>query len=170
VKDFLAGIFILLDNQYGKGDVVEVAGKTGVVEDIGIRRTVLRDLDGIVHWVPNGQISVASNLTQEWSRVNLNVSVAYGEDIDRVFAIIDRVGHELAADPQFAALIISPPRALRVESMSDTGVAIKVMGDTQPVSQWEVTGELRRRLIRAFLQENVRVPFPPHVVVTGPTS
>jgi small conductance mechanosensitive channel len=108
---------------------------------------------------------VASNLTQEWSRVNLNVSVAYGEDIDRVFTIIDRVGHELAADSGFGSKIISPPHALRVDSMSDTGVAIKVLGETQPVSQWEVTGELRRRLIRAFVEENVRVPFPPHVVV-----
>ena len=96
--------------------------------------------------------------------MNLNVSVAYGEDVDRVFTIIDRVGRELAADPQCGPLIISPPRALRVESMSEMGVAIKVLGDTQPVRQWEVTGELRRRLIRAFLEENVRVPFPPHVV------
>jgi small conductance mechanosensitive channel len=167
VRDTINGLFILMDNQYSQGDVVTLAGISGRVEDVGLRRTVLRDLDGVVHYVPNGHIVVASNLTQEWSRVNLNVSVAYGEDIDRVFAIIDRVGRELAADPQFAALIISPPRALRVESMSDTGVAIKVLGDTQPVSQWEVTGELRRRLIRAFLQEKVRVPFPPHVVVGG---
>ena len=166
VRDTINGLFILMDNQYSQGDVVTVAGISGRVEDVGLRRTVLRDLDGVVHYVPNGHIAVASNLTQEWSRVNLNVSVAYGEDIDRVFAIIDRVGRDLAADPQFAPLIISPPRALRVESMSDTGVAIKVLGDTQPVRQWEVTGELRRRLIRAFLQENVRVPFPPHVVAT----
>jgi small conductance mechanosensitive channel len=170
VRDTINGLFILMDNQYSQGDVVTVAGISGRVEDVGLRRTVLRDLDGVVHYVPNGHIAVASNLTQEWSRVNLNVSVAYGEDIDRVFAIIDRVGRDLAADPQFAPLIISPPRALRVESMSDTGVAIKVLGDTQPVRQWEVTGELRRRLIRAFLQENVRVPFPPHVVATSGTS
>jgi len=169
VRDTINGLFILMDNQYSQGDVVTLAGISGRVEDVGLRRTVLRDLDGVVHYVPNGAIAVASNLTQEWSRVNLNVSVAYGEDIDRVFAIIDRVGRELAADPQFAALIISPPRALRVESMSDTGVAIKVLGDTQPVSQWEVTGELRRRLIRAFLDENVRVPFPPHVLASAPS-
>ena len=168
VRDTINGLFILMDNQYSQGDVVTVAGISGRVEDVGLRRTVLRDLDGVVHYVPNGAIAVASNLTQEWSRVNLNVSVAYGEDIDRVFSIIDRVGRELAADPQFEPLIISPPHALRVESMSDTGVAIKVLGDTQPVSQWEVTGELRRRLIRAFLEENVRVPFPPHVVATEP--
>lgn len=169
VRDTINGLFILMDNQYSRGDVVTVAGISGRVEDVGLRRTVLRDLDGVVHYVPNGAIAVASNLTQEWSRVNLNVSVAYGEDIDRVFAIIDRVGRELAADPQFGPLIISPPRALRVESMSETGVAIKVLGDTQPVRQWEVMGELRRRLIRAFLEENVRVPFPPHVVA-GPAT
>ena len=162
VRDTINGLFILMDNQYSQGDVVTLAGISGRVEDVGLRRTVLRDLDGVVHYVPNGAIAVASNLTQEWSRVNLNVSVAYGEDIDRV-------GRELAADPQFAPLIISPPRALRVESMSETGVAIKVLGDTQPVSQWEVTGELRRRLIRAFLEENVRVPFPPHVLASAPS-
>ncbi len=167
VKDVLSGLFILMENQYSRGDVVTVAGISGQVEDVGLRRTVLRDLDGVVHYVPNGAIAVASNLTQEWSRVNLNVSVAYGEDIDRVFAIIDRVGKELAAGPQFGPLIISAPRALRVESMSETGVAIKVLGDTQPTRQWEVMGELRRRLIRAFLEENVRVPFPPHVVATS---
>ena len=94
VRDTINGLFILLDNQYSQGDVVTVAGICGRVEDVGLRRTVLRDLDGVVHYVPNGHIAVASNLTQEWSRVNLNVSVAYREDIDRVFAIIDRVGRD----------------------------------------------------------------------------
>jgi small conductance mechanosensitive channel len=164
VRDTINGLFILMENQYSEGDVVTVAGISGRVEDVSLRRTVLRDLDGVVHYVPNGHIAVASNLTQEWSRVNLNVSVAYGEDVDRVFKIIDRVGRELAADSGFGSKIISPPHALRVDSMSDTGVAIKVLGETQPVSQWEVTGELRRRLIRAFVEENVRLPYPPHVV------
>ncbi|MDP2950041.1 MAG: mechanosensitive ion channel family protein [Chloroflexota bacterium] len=166
VKDTINGLFILADNQYSKGDVVTVAGISGLVEEVGLRRTVLRDLDGVRHYVPNGAIAVASNLSQEWSRVNLNVSVAYGEDLDKVFALIDRVGHELAADPDFGPLILKAPQALRVEAFGDSGVAIKILGDTEPVRQWDVMGELRKRLIRAFLEEGVRVPFPPHVVVT----
>jgi len=167
VKDVLTGLFILIENQYSKGDVVTVAGISGQVEEVGLRRTVLRDLDGVVHHVPNSQIAVASNLTQEWSRVNLNVSVAYGEDLDRVFEVINRVGRELAADAEFGPLILKPPQVLRVEAFGESGIAIKVLGDTEPIRQWEVMGELRKRLIRAFLEEGVRVPFPPHVVATA---
>jgi moderate conductance mechanosensitive channel len=167
VKDVLTGLFILVENQYSKGDVVTVAGISGQVEEVGLRRTVLRDLDGVVHHVPNSQIAVASNLTQEWSRVNLNVSVAYGEDLDKVFEVINRVGRELAADAEFGPLILKAPQVLRVEAFGESGISIKILGDTEPMRQWEVMGELRRRLIRAFLEEGIRVPFPPHVVVTG---
>jgi len=167
VKDVLTGLFILIENQYSKGDVVTVAGISGQVEEVGLRRTVLRDLDGVVHHVPNSQIGVASNLTQEWSRVNLNVSVAYGEDLDRVFEVINRVGRELAADAEFGPLILKAPQVLRVEAFGESGIAIKILGDTEPIRQWEVMGELRKRLIRAFLEEGIRVPFPPHVVVAA---
>jgi len=169
VKDVLTGLFILIENQYSKGDVVTVAGISGQVEEVGLRRTVLRDLDGVVHHVPNSQIGVASNLTQEWSRVNLNVSVAYGEDLDRVFEVINRVGRELAADAEFGPLILKAPQVLRVDAFGESGIAIKVLGDTEPIRQWEVLGELRKRLIRAFVEEGVRVPFPPHVIA-GSTS
>jgi len=167
VKDVLTGLFILVENQYSKGDVVTVAGISGQVEEVGLRRTVLRDLDGVVHHVPNSQIAVASNLTQEWSRVNLNVSVAYGEDLDRVFEVINRVGREMAADAEFGPLILTAPQVLRVDAFGESGVAIKILGDTEPIRQWEVMGELRKRLIRAFLEENVRVPFPPHVIAAA---
>jgi small conductance mechanosensitive channel len=167
VKDVLTGLFILVENQYSKGDVVTVAGISGQVEEVGLRRTVLRDLDGAVHHVPNSQIGVASNLTQEWSRVNMNVSVAYGEDLDRVFEVINRVGRELAADAEFGPLILTAPQVLRVDAFGESGIAIKVLGDTEPIRQWEVMGELRKRLIRAFLEESIRVPFPPHVVASS---
>ena len=166
VKDVLSGLFILAENQYSKGDVVTVAGISGQVEEVGLRRTVLRDLDGTMHHVPNGQIAVASNLTQEWSRVNLNVSVAYGEDLDKVFEVINRVGHELAADAEFGPLILKAPQVLRLDAFGESGIAIKILGDTEPIRQWEVMGELRKRLIRAFLEEGIRVPFPPHVVAS----
>jgi small-conductance mechanosensitive channel len=166
VKDVLSGLFILIENQYSKGDVVTVAGISGLVEEVGLRRTVLRDLDGVVHHVPNSAISVASNLTQEWSRVNLNVSVAYGEDLDKVFEVINRVGHEMAADAEFGPLILKAPQVLRVDAFEDSGIAIKILGDTEPIRQWDVMGELRKRLKKAFDEEGIEIPFPHVVVVT----
>jgi small-conductance mechanosensitive channel len=166
VKDVISGLFILIENQYSKGDVVTVAGISGLVEEVGLRRTVLRDLDGVVHHVPNSAISVASNLTQEWSRVNLNVSVAYGEDLDKVFEVINRVGRELAADPEFGPLILKAPQVLRVDAFEDSGIAIKILGDTAPIRQWDVMGELRRRLKKAFDEEGIEIPFPHRVLVT----
>ncbi len=166
VKDIISGLFILMDNQYSKGDVVTVGGISGLVEDVGLRRTVLRDLDGIVHYVPNGQINVASNFTQEWSRVNMNVSVSYGEDLDHVFEVINRVGKELAEDPEFAPLIIDPPHVLRVDAFGDSGIEVKILGDTQPIRQWDVMGELRLRLKKAFDEEGIEIPFPHMTLVT----
>jgi small-conductance mechanosensitive channel len=165
VKDVISGLFILIENQYSKGDVVTVAGISGLVEEVGLRRTVLRDLDGIVHHVPNGQIAVASNLTQEWSRVNMNVSVAYGEDLDKVFEVINRVGHEMAADAEFGPLILKAPQVLRVDAFEESGIAIKILGDTEPIRQWDVMGELRKRLKKAFDEEGIEIPFPHRVVV-----
>jgi small conductance mechanosensitive channel len=166
VKDVISGLFILLDNWYSKGDVVTVAGTTGLVEDVGIRRTTLRDLDGVVHYIPNGEISVASNLTQEYSRVNLNVGVSYSEDLDHVMRVIDRVGEEIAADAEWGQHVISPPKCLRVDNFGDSSIDIKVVGDTKPMQQWAVTGELRRRLKSAFDEEGIEIPYPHRVSVT----
>ena len=166
VKDIISGLFILLDDQYSKGDVVTVGGISGLVEDVGIRRTVLRDLDGIVHYIPNGEIAVASNFTQEYSRVNLNVGVSYSEDLDHVMRVIDRVGEEMAADPKWGPSIISPPKSLRVDNLGDSGIEIKVVGDTKPIKQWEVMGELRKRLKKAFDDEGIEIPYPHRVIVT----
>ncbi len=166
VKDVISGLFILLDDQYSKGDVVSVGGVTGLVEDVGLRRTVLRDLDGIVHYIPNGEIGVASNFTQEYSRINLNVGVSYSEDLDHVMQVIDRVGEEMAADPEWGQSLITPPKALRVDNLGDSGIDIKVVGDTKPIKQWEVMGELRKRLKKAFDDEGIEIPYPHRVMVT----
>ncbi len=166
VKDVISGLFILLDDEYSKGDVVTLAGISGLVEDVGLRRTVLRDLDGVVHYIPNGEIAVASNFTQEYSRVNLNVGVSYSEDLDHVMRVIDRVGEEMAADSELGASIITPPKALRVDNLGDSGIEIKITGDTKPIKQWEVMGELRRRLKKAFDEEGIEIPYPHRVMVT----
>jgi small conductance mechanosensitive channel len=157
VRDTINGLFILVENQYGKGDVVNIAGVGGLVEDVNLRRTVLRDLSGAVHSIPNGQVAVSSNLTRGWSRVNMNVRVAYGEDLDRVMAVIDRVGQELAGDPDFSPMILTAPRALRVDAFGDSGVEIKILGETQPMRQWEVMGQLRKRLKKAFDGEGIEI-------------
>lgn len=165
VRDVLAGTFVLLENQYRKGDVVQVAGVGGIVEDVNLRRTVLRDLDGVVHSVPNGEIRVASNLTRGWSRVNLNVSVGYSEDLDRARAVLDRVGAEMAADPDWGPLILEAPKVLRVDAFEESGIALKILATTKPIRQWDVAGELRRRIKAAFDAEGIEIPFPHRVVV-----
>lgn len=164
VKDILAGLFIILENQYRKGDVVNIAGKSGLVEEINLRRTILRDMDGITHVVPNSAITVASNYTKFWSRVNLDISVSYDTDLDFAMSVINRVGQELAEDPQWASAILTPPRALRVNNFGDSGIDIKVLGETKPVRQWEVMGEFRLRLKREFDKEGIEIPWP-HVKV-----
>lgn len=165
VRDTLAGMFILIENQYRAGDVVTVAGVSGTVEGVGLRRTVLRDIDGIVHSVSNGEIVISSNMTRGWSRVNLNVSVGYDQDLDRARAVIDRVGAELAADPDWATLILEPPKVLRVDAFEESGIALKVLATTKPMKQWEVAGELRQRIKVAFDAEGIEIPFPHRTVV-----
>jgi small conductance mechanosensitive channel len=160
VKDIFNGILILLENQYGIGDVVKIAGITGLVEDVTLRRTVLRDLDGIVHSIPNSEIGVASNYTKEWSRVNMNISVGYGEDLDHVIEVINRVGKDLAEDPDWAPQISKAPEVLRVDEFGDSGIAIKILGETKPLAQWDVMGELRLRLKKVFDKEGIEIPWP----------
>ncbi len=164
IRDVISGLFIILENQYRIGDVVKFGGTAGLVEDISLRRTVLRDLDGTVHYVPHGEIKAVSNLSKSFSRVNLDIGVAYGSDIERVAATVDRVGRELAEDPAWRALIITAPRFVRVQDLADSAVVIKVIGDTQPLKQWDVAGEVRRRILAAFALEGIEIPFPQRVV------
>jgi small conductance mechanosensitive channel len=160
IKDLLSGLFVLLEDQYNKGDVVKVAGIAGLVVEVNLRRTILRDLDGIVHSIPNGQITTSSNYTRDWARVNLDVSVGYGEDLERVTEVINKVGKELAEDEYFGPLIKKPPQMLRVNKFGDSGIDVKILGETYPLKQWEVTGELRKRLKKAFDEEGIEIPWP----------
>ncbi len=160
IKDYLNGLFIILEDQYNKGDVAKIAGIAGLVMNVNLRRTVLRDLDGIVHSIPNGQITTTSNYTRDWARVNLDVSVGYGEDLERVMTVINRVGKELAEDEHFGKFIRTAPQALRVNKFGDSGIEIKILGETKPMKQWELTGELRKRLKRTFDEEGIEIPWP----------
>ncbi|MEE8158450.1 MAG: mechanosensitive ion channel family protein [Dehalococcoidia bacterium] len=167
IRDLISGIFIMLEDQYRVGDVARVAGVAGLVEDINLRRTTLRDLDYIQHIIPNGEIRVASNFTKEKSRVNLNIEVAYKEDLDHVMDVIRKVGAELAEDPEFGPLITDPIKPLRVDNFGESGIAIKVLGETKPIQQWTVAGEFRRRLKRAFDEEGIEIPFPHRTLYWG---
>ncbi len=166
VRDIIGGVFVLVEDQYRKGDVVRIADTAGMVESISLRRTVLRDLDGIVHSVPNGLVAVASNFTHGWSRVNLDVSVSYNEDIDRVISVMDRVGRDLAADPAWTARILEAPKVLRVDALADSGITLKLLATTVPLAQWDVAGELRRRIKAEFDREHIEIPYPHRVVIT----
>jgi len=160
IRDLIAGIFIILENQYRVGDVAQVANAWGIVEEITMRKTVLRDLDGAVHHIPNGEIRVASNYTRHFARVNLNVSVAYGTNLDHAIKVINRVGRELAEDEAWSDRIIKTPEVLRVDKFGDSGIEIKILGDVKPMEQWPVTGELRLRLKKAFDAEGIEIPWP----------
>ena len=167
VRDLIAGVLILAENHYRTGDVVTVAGTTGLVESINLRRTVLRDLDGQVIVVPNGEISVAFNKTKYWSRVNLDIGVAYKEDVDRVVEVLNEVGEEIAADPYYGLMLITPPQVLRLDSLDDSAVTFKMLGDCKPMKQWEITGEMRKRIKIRLDNEGIEIPFPHQTVYWG---
>jgi small conductance mechanosensitive channel len=169
VRDFITGFFILFEDQYRVGDVVTIAGVSGVVEEIGLRRTILRDLDAQVHSIPNGKVEIATNQTRQFSRVNLNISVGYGENLDKVIEIINRVCREMAEDKKWKEDFISTPAVLRVDKLGDSGIDIKIFGDTKPARQWDVMGELRLRIKQTFDSEGIEIPWPHTKVFFGNT-
>jgi len=161
IRDLIGGFLILLEDHYNIGDVVTVADITGEVTELGLRRTVLRDLKGILHIVPNGEIKVASNYTRSISRAFFEVGVAYKEDLDRVMGVVRRVWEEMAEHPDWRDQFISKtPWILRVEEFGDSGIIIRAVGDTKPMTQWGIMGELRRRVKRAFDEEHIEIPWP----------
>ena len=166
VRDYLNGALILVENQFAKGDVVEVAGVSGTVEDFTLRRTTVRDMDGVVHTVPNGEIKVASNLTRVWARINEDITVAYGTDIDKAIAVVDQVGRDMAADPVWKRRILEAPRVERVEALGEYGVTLKILGSVRAPEQWAAGGEFRKRLLAALQASGIEIPRPQRVVLS----
>jgi small conductance mechanosensitive channel len=166
VRDYLNGALILVENQFSIGDVVRLAGVTGTVEDFNLRRTTVRDLDGVVHTIPNGEIKVASNFTRTWARINEDVTVAYGTDIDRAIDIVDRVGNELSEDPVWKRRILEPPRVERVEALGEYGVTLKILGSVRAPEQWAASGEFRKRLLSALEANGIEIPRPQRVILS----
>jgi small conductance mechanosensitive channel len=167
VKDFLAGMFVLIENQYNVGDVIEAAGAKGQVEKITLRATTLRDLKGNVHIIPNGTIAVVTNRTRQWSRFVLDIGVAYKENVDEVMGVLKEIGDELAADVEFSSMITAPLEVLGVQDFADSAVVIRVMFTTQPVKQWTVGREFRRRVKNTFDAKGIEIPFPHTTIYLG---
>jgi small conductance mechanosensitive channel len=167
VKDFLAGMFILIENQYNVGDVIEAAGAKGQVEKITLRATTLRDLEGNVHIIPNGTIEVVTNRTRQWSRFVLDIGVAYKENVDEVMRVLKEIGDELAADVEFSSMITAPLEVLGVQDFADSAVVIRVMFTTKPVMQWTVGREFRRRVKNTFDAKGIEIPFPHTTIYLG---
>jgi small conductance mechanosensitive channel len=164
IRDIITGLFIILENQYRIGDVIRIDATGGVVEDISLRMTTLRDNNGTVHHIPHGEIKRVSNLSKNYARVNIEIGVAYKSDLNKVIEVINKTGLELAEDPQFKESIMTPPRFLRVDDFADSAIIIKILGDTKPHKHWEIGGELRKRLKEAFDREGIEIPFPQRVV------
>lgn len=164
IRDLISGLFIILENQYRVGDVVRLDDTSGRVEDISLRVTVLRDLDGNVHHVPNGSIDRATNLTKEESGINFEIGVAYSSDIDQVFEVIQQVCKQMLAEDKWKNKIKELPRILRVDDFADSAIMIKITGKTVPLQQWDAAGELRKRLKAAFDAAGIEIPFPQRVI------
>lgn len=160
VKDVISGFFILVEDQYGVGDVVQIAGLAGLVESVNLRITTLRDLEGRVHVIPNGQIDKASVLTKTWSRALIDVDVAYRTDLDHALAVLNDEAQLMAQDPEWSWRVMEPPEVLGVDAFGDSGVRLRLLFKTLPREQWGLAREFRRRIKARFDREEIEIPFP----------
>jgi len=160
VKDVISGTFMLIEGQFGIGDVVRLGDVSGSVEKITLRTTVLRDAQGAVHIVPNGSITYVTNHTKAWSRAVLDVGVAYHEDLDRVIAVLHEVVDDFRADPEWGPLLLEDPDVPGVESFGDSAIVVRIVAKTLPLKQWDVARALRLRIKKRFDREGIEMPFP----------
>jgi len=165
IRDLISGLFIILEDQYRKGDVIKIAGITGAVENITLRKTTLRDLDGIEHHIPNGEVTTTSNHTKLWSRAHMNIGISYDSNLEKAIEILNRIGKEMAEEEPWRAHIVKPIQSLGVDNFSDSSVDIKVIGETAPASQWDVLREYRKRVKLAFDQDGIEIPYPHRTIV-----
>jgi moderate conductance mechanosensitive channel len=165
IRDFLGGFLIIVEDQFSVGDVIKVGEHTGTVERIDLRRTVIRNAEGAVINIPNSEVRIVLNLTREWSRVVLDVEVAFDEDPARAQAILSRVVAEIGADPVLGPSIIEPPAEPGIEALSASSLRLRLMIKTRPTQQWAVGRELRRRVQAAFQREGIRLARPEQAVV-----
>lgn len=170
VKDCFTGFFLLLENQIRIGDVVEAGGKAGVVEELTLRYLRLRDYEGSVHFIPNGAVSVVTNRSLGFAHAVIDAGVAYGEDVDRVMAVMRTVGDELRQDAAFSAKILEALEIAGVDKWADSAVVIRCRFKVMPLEQWNVRREYLRRLKQAFDREGIEIPFPHVKLVCRPPA
>ena len=160
IKDVINGFFIIFWDQIRVGDVVEIAGRSGVVKGLNLKMTVLRSLDGNVHYIPNNLIDTVTNMTKEYSQFVFDIGVSYFEDVDEVIKTLKEVDEELRSDPQFAENIVSPLEILGLDRFEDSAVIVRARTTTKPSKQWEVGREFNRRLKKTFDRKGISIPFP----------
>jgi moderate conductance mechanosensitive channel len=171
VKDFINGFFVLLEDQYNIGDAVRMAGVKGTVEDMTLRRTVLRDDDGTLHTIPNSQVQIVSNMTRDWAQISLHVSVAYGEPSDKIVELLKQVGDEIRHDPRFADDIVADVEVPGIDRVGNGEAEYLVLVKTRPRKQFAITREFRRRIKECFEKNNIQAGLPGRFLVTAqPTS
>jgi moderate conductance mechanosensitive channel len=172
VKDMIAGLFILIENQYTVKDVVEIGGITGTVEHMTLRATELRDLYGTVHIIPNGEIRIVANKSRDWSRAIVDVSVTYEEDVDTAVQTLQQIGHDMEADKMMGLLLLEPPTVTGVEGLEDWAVRLRIMVKTMPNAQFEVMRYLRRQIRLVFAEKGLSLAFPRQdvMIVSEPTQ
>ncbi|WP_371524942.1 mechanosensitive ion channel family protein [Streptomyces sp. NBC_01283] len=164
VADYLSGMLIMLEDQYGVGDSVDLGEAIGEVEHVGLRLTQIRDLNGGLWHIRNGEILRVRNDSQEWARAVLDVSVAYESNLDTVYGALEQAGHDMRQDPRFAAVLLEDPAVWGVQSLDADGVVVRVAVKTVPLKQWAVTRELRRRVKEALDAAGVGMPFSQRTV------
>lgn len=170
IRDFLAGFFVLVDNQIRTDDIVVINGTTGVVEKIELRTIRLRDHSGVVHIFQHGKVNTLSNMTKEWSALVFEIGVAYKEDVDTVIAIMESVGEDLEKDSRFSGNILEPISILGVEQFANSSIQLKVRIKTQTGEQWQTRREYMRRLKYAFDKKGIEIPFPHTTLYWGEKS
>lgn len=170
VRDVISGLFLIAENQIRVNDVAVVNGTGGLVEEVNLRTTVLRGVDGTVHVFPNGSINTLSNMTREFSFYVFDLGVAYKEDTDRVVRAMVEVAASLQEEPEFAPLVREPLEVLGVDAFGDSAVVVKARIKTEPGKQWTVGRELNRRFKKRFDAEGIEIPFPQRTVHFGQTG
>ena len=165
VKDFLSGLFMLIEDQYGVGDVIDIGPATGTVEEVSLRSTTLRDVNGTVWHIPNGEISRVGNYSQLWSRAVIDVEVAYDVDLRFASGVIQRVADEMWEDPEWGGdELMERPEVWGIQNLGASGIAIRLAVKTEPSMQWATERELRLRIKEALDEAGIEIPFPQQTV------
>lgn len=165
IKDVINGIFILFENQYVIGDSVKVGDIAGTIEDITLRVTSIRDIEGHLHFIPNSEVKTVSNRSRQWSRVILDVGVPYNEDLKKAFDLLNKIGKEISEDENYKSYIITPIRVLGITEFGESSAIIRVWGKVKPGKNFPINREFRKRLIEKAGQLDLKIPYSKQAII-----